>query len=61
VQQGQRAGNRLIVAASSPERLPSAAALLAALPAQRASLAGVGIEAAWVGRLSFTSFGLRGH
>jgi spermidine synthase len=61
VQQGQRAGNRLIVAASSPERLPSVAALLAALPAQRASLEGVGIEEAWARRLSFTSFDLRGQ
>jgi len=56
VRQGKGAGNRLIVAASSPERLLSVAALRAALPAQRASLARVGIEESWVRRLAFADF-----
>ncbi len=43
VQQGQRAGNRLIVAASSPERLPSAAALLSARDSTF-DLAGPGVK-----------------
>lgn len=50
-------GNRLIVAAGSAERLPSPAALRAALPATRAELAQIGIDDDWVRRLSFDSLG----
>jgi spermidine synthase len=54
VRPGRNAANRLIVAAASPDRLPSPEALLAAVPAQRAALARVGIDDRSVQRLSFT-------
>lgn len=47
------AANRLIVAASGPDRLPSPEALLAAVPAQRAALARVGIDERSLRRLRF--------
>jgi len=50
-------GNRLIVAAANEQRLPSPAALRAALPSMRAELARIGIEDDWVNRLSFDALG----
>lgn len=48
VRRGELGGNRLLVAAQAPQRLPAADTLRKALPAQRAALAHVGIDARWV-------------
>jgi spermidine synthase len=46
-------GNRVLIAASQRERLPEAKALTARLPAQRESLARLGIDADWFRTLRF--------
>jgi hypothetical protein len=45
---GSGAGNRLLMAAAMPERLPAAARLWQALPSRRDALARIGIDPAWV-------------
>jgi spermidine synthase len=55
VRSGGTGGNRLIVAAADPARLPSPARLMDELPVQATALARIGIDAAWVRQLSFGS------
>lgn len=55
VQLAVSGGNRLIVSAREPARLPTVQHLLAPLPEQTSALARIGIDAGWVERLKFTS------
>jgi spermidine synthase len=55
VQLAASGGNRLIVAAREPTRLPTVQRLLSTLPEQAPALARIGIDATWVDRLKFTS------
>lgn len=55
VQLAASGGNRLIVAARDPARLPTVQQLLSTLPEQTPTLKRIGIDAAWVDRLKFTS------
>lgn len=50
---GARGGNRLLIAAADPARLPMPQQLLAAWPQQRATLARIGIDDAFRARLRF--------
>jgi spermidine synthase len=50
---GTRGGNRLLIAAADPARLPTPQQLLAAWPQQRATLARLGIDDAFRARLRF--------
>lgn len=52
-QRGQAAGNRLLVAAADPARLPTPQALLSAWPQQRNALARIGIDERFRSRLRF--------
>lgn len=55
VQLAVSGGNRLIVAARDPARLPTVEHLLSGLPEQAPALARIGIDAAWVDRMKFMS------
>ncbi len=55
VQLAVSGGNRLIVAARDQARLPTVQRLLSGLPEQAPALTRIGIDAAWVDRLKFTS------
>lgn len=55
VQLAASGGNRLIVAAREPARLPTVQHLLSPLPEQAPALARIGIDAGWVDRLKFSS------
>lgn len=51
--QRAQGGNRLLIAAASPSHLPGEQQLMAGWDAQRASLAIIGIDAAWRNRMRF--------
>lgn len=53
VQLAAHGGNRLIVAAREPARLPTVQHLLSGLPGQAPMLARIGIDASWVDHLKF--------
>ena len=55
VQLAASGGNRLIIAARDPARLPTVQRLLSGLPEQAPALTRIGIDAAWVDRLKFTN------